>query len=177
MSTLFLTLKLLVYLYLTYLLYYLIVEYTPSRPAPFAIFVIDTIDLFIHEAGHFFTKIFGQFIYILGGSLFQILIPALLVFATWRQQASHIAWPGFWLGENFINVSIYIRDAPYRHLRLIARGLIHDWNWLLSGNLEAAEPLADIVFIAGILTCAASIAAGIYYAIRTFREDSLSKPE
>jgi hypothetical protein len=175
MSKFLLTIKLFLYLYLSYLLYYLIADYSPARPAPFAIFVIDTIDLFIHEAGHFFTKIFGQFVYILGVSLFQILLPALLVFTTWRQRVAHIGLPGFWLGMNFINVSIYIRDAPYKHLRLIARGLIHDWNWLLSGNLEAAEPLADIVFTIGILVCAASIAAGMLYAIQAFHEDAAAE--
>jgi hypothetical protein len=177
MQTLLLTLKLLFYCYLGYLLFFLATGYHPEQPGynpPFAIFVLDTINLFIHEAGHFFLKIFGRFIHILGGSFFQILLPGLLVFTTWRQKISNIAAPGFWLGESMVNVSVYIRDAPVRQLRLIARGLTHDWNWLLSDNLEAAEPLADIVFLCGLCVCAASVGAGVYFAVRVFREDSLS---
>ncbi|MDH3251407.1 MAG: hypothetical protein OEM41_01375 [Ignavibacteria bacterium] len=179
MHTLILTLKLLFYSYLGYLLFFLATGYHPEQAGynpPFVIFVVDTINLFIHEAGHFFLKIFGKFINILGGSFFQILIPGLLVFTTWRQTITQIALPGFWLGESMVNVSVYIRDAPFRHLRLIARGLIHDWNWLLSGNMEAAEPLADIVFICGLCICAASLGAGVYFAVRVFREESLSVP-
>ena len=124
MQTLLLTLKLLFYCYLGYLLFFLATGYHPEQPGynpPFAIFVLDTINLFIHEAGHFFLKVFGKFIHILGGSFFQILLPGLLVFTTWRQKISSIAAPGFWLGENLVNVSVYIRDAPFRQLRLIAR--------------------------------------------------------
>jgi hypothetical protein len=66
---------------------------------------------------------------------------------------------------------VYIKDAPVRQLKLIAKGLIHDWNWLLAGNLEAAAPLGDVVFVTGLLFCAASLGFGFYHAVRSFRED------
>ena len=107
---------------------------------------------------------------ILGGSFMQILLPLLLLVVTARQAVSQSAWPAFWLGESMVNVSAYVRDAPHMQLRLIARGLTHDWNYLLSGHLELAEPLADTLFVLGLLTCALAIVAGVYFAVRVFRE-------
>ena len=162
----------LVLLYLSSLLFFLLTGYAPAAPGyhpPFVIFVIDTINLFIHEAGHFFLKPLGMWIHIMGGSLFQVLVPTTLLVVTWRQNAGQIVYPGFWLGENLVNVSAYIRDAPYRQLKLIARGLIHDWNWLLSGNLEMAEQIADVAFALGLLVCAASLTSGGYWAVQKIR--------
>jgi len=175
-----LVVKLLLLLFLGYLLVFLAGEYHPEIPGyrpPFAIFVVDTINLFIHEAGHFFFKPFGMWIHVLAGSLFQILLPLALVVVTWRQNPGQAPWPAFWFGENFVNVSVYIKDAPHMQLKLIAAGLIHDWNWLLNDNLEAAEPLGDIIFGLGILICAASIALGAFLAVRSFREPSAEVPE
>ncbi len=168
-----LAVKLLVYGYLAYLLYVLAMEYDPADPTfhpPFILFVVDWIDLFIHEAGHAFLKFFGQFIYIHGGSLIQILLPALMVLVTWRQTFKRgIGLPLFWLGENLVNVSVYIKDAPYKKLHLLAGGLIHDWNWLLNGNQEFSALLSDAVFGLGLLSCAAGIVAGIWFGISTWR--------
>jgi hypothetical protein len=167
-------LRLLVLFFLAYLLYFLATGYDPASPGyrpPFAIFVIDTINLFIHEAGHFFLRPFGMWVHIIGGSVFQCLIPLALAVVTWRQSPQQAAYPAFWFGENLANVSVYIKDAPVRQLKLIAKGLIHDWNWLLAGNLEAAAPLGDVVFVTGLLFCAASLGFGFYHAVRSFRED------
>jgi len=171
MKTAFLALKMALFLYLGYLLVFLITGYQPQTPGyspPFLIFVIDTINLFIHEAGHFFFKVFGMFIYVLGGSIFQVLLPLSLLLVTWRQNVAQVVYPGFWVGENMVNVSVYIKDAPFKHLKLIARGLIHDWNWLLSGDPDVAEPLGDAVFVLGIIICIASLSVGVYFAIRDF---------
>jgi hypothetical protein len=111
-----------------------------------------------------------MFVHILGGSLVQCLLPLALVIVTLRQNISHVVYPGFWLGENLLNVSVYIQDAPFRKLRLIARGLIHDWSWLLSGNLELASPLATTVSILGLVVCAASLVCGIAFAVKDFKE-------
>jgi hypothetical protein len=173
-----LAIKLVIFAYLAYLLYVLATGYEPqstiNRP-PFVIFILDTIDLFIHEAGHFFLRPFGMFIYILGGSLVQCLLPLALALVTWRQNVTQLVYPGFWLGENLVNVSVYIKDAPYKQLRLLARGLIHDWNWLLADNLDSAEPIGEIVFILGLLVCFASIGAGVFFAVQKFR-DAVAEP-
>jgi len=171
-----LVLKLLLLAYLWYLLFFLATGYEPALPGyrpPFPIFVIDTINLFIHEAGHFFLKPLGMWIHIIGGSVFQVLVPLALVIVTWRQNIHHAGYAGFWLGESIVNVSMYIKDAPYRQLKLIAKGLIHDWNWLLSDDLETAEPLGEILFLLGVIVCVASLGAGVFFAIQRFRQYEL----
>jgi hypothetical protein len=69
-----------------------------------------------------------------------------------------------------INVSVYIADAPFRKLKLIASGLIHDWNWLLSGDLEAAEPLSIIVYGLGFFLCFAALVGFLVWAVMAYRE-------
>ena len=175
MKYVILGLKLVILSYFAYLLYFLATGYNPaSYPynPPFLIFVIDMINLFIHEAGHFFFKIFGRWVYFLGGSLFQVLLPLALVITTWRSNKASIFFPLFWVGESMINVSIYIQDAPYRKLHLIAKGLIHDWNWLLSDNLELAEPLGLAVYYSGLLLCLAGLIAGVVFAIISYQNYS-----
>lgn len=174
-----LSMKLLVYAYLGYLLYVLAVEYDPTNPTfrpPFILFVVDWMDLFIHEGGHFLFRIFGQWLYILGGSLTQILLPGLAVFVTFRQDRRWIGLPLFWLGDNMVNVSVYILDAPYRRLHLLASGLIHDWNWLLNGDETSAEIIGGIVQWLGLLTCATAIGLGVWFAITIFREGDDAPP-
>jgi hypothetical protein len=159
--------------YLATLLLFLLTEFAPEQAGyrpPFGLFILDTINLFIHEAGHFFLGLFGRWISILGGSLTQVLLPLLLLLVTIRQNIGQSAWPAFWTGESLVNVSAYVRDAPHMQLKLIARGLTHDWNYLLSGHLELAEPLADTLYVLGLGLCATAIGAGIYFAVRAFRE-------
>jgi hypothetical protein len=180
MRTVILAIKLLAIGYLARLLVFLLTGYAPAEPSfhpPMPLWMLDTINLFIHEAGHFFFKIFGQFIYILGGSLFQVMVPAALLIVVARQNIGHIWYPGFWMGENMVNVSVYIQDAPYRKLKLIAQGLIHDWYWLLNGDPDAAEILGGIIYWLGIVIICTSLGVGIFYAIKDFREDRVFVPE
>jgi hypothetical protein len=173
-----LVLKLLVLAYLGYLVYFFLTTDGPAAPGynpPFFVWVTDTINLFIHEAGHFFLKPFGMWIYIFGGSFVQCLLPLALTIVTWRQNAAQVSYPAFWFGENLINVSYYIKDAPYKHLKLIAAGLIHDWNWLLSDYLDSAEMIGNMVWGFGLVACVASLVAAAYSAIQSSRENAAEK--
>ncbi|MBP1678613.1 MAG: hypothetical protein H6Q29_524 [Bacteroidetes bacterium] len=174
--------KLLLWSYLLYILWFLATSYDPSDPAgfdpPFLLFVLDWVTLFIHEAGHLVFSLLGQWMHMIGGSVFQVLVPMALTIVSFRQNPSHTPLPLFWTGESMVNLSVYIADAPYRQLKLIAKGLIHDWNWLLSDNLEAAGPLSDAVFGLGIALCVAAIGGGVYFAVRTFRDGTpVAMPE
>src|SRR5512142_68781 len=138
------SLVLLMYGVLAYLTLFIVTAYDPAAGnyhPPFLLWMLDTLNLFIHEAGHFFMRPFGMWMYVFGGSFVQVLLPLLLLVVTWRQKPWQAPLPAFWLGESMVNVSVYISDAPVRKLHLIAGGLIHDWHWLLENNLEAAEPL------------------------------------
>jgi hypothetical protein len=172
--------RLLLFSYLSYLAFFLLTTDGPAAPGyspPFVLWVIDTINLFIHEAGHLFLRPFGMTLHLLGGSLLQCLLPLLLALVTYRQNPSQVAYPAFWFGENLINVSIYIKDAPYRQLKLIASGLIHDWHWLLSGDAGLSEPLGGAVFLLGTIVCITAIVTGVVHAVRAYREDVVEEEE
>ena len=95
---------------------------------------MDTADLIIHEAGHFFFRVFGWGIGIAGGTLMQIFLPSLLVWNflvnNYRLGAQIML---FWLGHNLINISVYAADARSRVLPLLGGdNVLHDWHTMLS---------------------------------------------
>jgi hypothetical protein len=126
----------------------------------------------IHEAGHLFFMPFGTVMMFLGGSILQILLPLLWFALAARQRSAVAPFPLFWVGENLMDVSLYLRDAPVRQLPLLGGHRSgHDWFNILSrwDLLGAAEPMADILYITGFLVAAAAIAAGITVAVRRYR--------
>lgn len=118
-------------------------------------------NLAFHEFGHVAFSGFGDFWMLLGGSLFQIILPLLPLFAFMVQQrdnfaASLMLW---WCGQNFIDVSPYIADAPTRFIPLTTGNEdSHDWWNLLSmtGTLEHAGSYANLCFAIGALVIIAS---------------------
>jgi hypothetical protein len=122
---------------------------------------VHLIDLVFHEAGHVIFSVFGRFAGVLGGSLNQVLIPAVCTgyFLRHRQPAA-AAVMLFWTGESVTDVAIYVADGRDMALPLLAEGLIHDWNWILSElSLRNQAPvLGRIVFAAGVALLAAAAA-------------------
>jgi len=116
---------------------------------------IDYINLLIHEGGHGIFKIFGKYIYTLGGSLMQILIPGMfIVFYIIKQKRFGAQVFMIWLGENLINISVYAADARTKALPLLGgHKVYHDWNYLLSeiNMLEYDQTFGAIFFSAGII--------------------------
>ncbi len=169
-----LALKIAVYIWLTYFLYQAattFVEYTPGRPWPFMLSVFRMFTFLpIHEAGHFLFVFFGRTLNILGGSFWQIVFPLLWFVIALRQQ-SQVAWFAlFWVGENLMDVSLYMRDAPFRQLPLLGGHKSgHDWYNLLSDwdIIEWAEPLADIFYYGGFIIAMVAILAGLFLAFRS----------
>ena len=94
---------------------------------------IDNADLVIHEAGHLFFVLFGKFIYTLGGTLMQILLPSLIIWYFWRNSYRTGAQVGLlWLGQNLINISVYAADARAHALPLLGGNKVyHDWTYIL----------------------------------------------
>ena len=90
---------------------------------------LDNADLIIHEAGHFIFMPFGPFIRIAGGTLMQIILPSILVWHFMRHDycfGTQVSL--FWLGHNFINISVYAADARARLLPLLGGDKVgHDW--------------------------------------------------
>src|SRR5438105_1295002 len=73
---------------------------------------IDNVNFIIHEAGHWIFSFFGQFMYILGGSLNQVLVPCLFVIYFYiNRQFYSAALCLFWVAPNLMYVSNYAADA------------------------------------------------------------------
>ena len=101
--------------------------------------ILHYVNLPFHEAGHIFFRLFGEFFTILGGSLFQLIMPmicAVVLLLKTRDPfgASVALW---WFGENFIDLARYINDS--RSLELVLLGGVtgkdrpgfHDWENIL----------------------------------------------
>lgn len=96
--------------------------------------LIDTADLIIHEAGHLFFFLFGRFLYTAGGTLMQILLPFTIGFYFyWNSYKTGVQFSLLWLGQNFVNISVYAADARAQKLPLLGgKSVYHDWTYLLS---------------------------------------------
>jgi len=137
---------------------------------------LDLVNLVFHEAGHTIFGFFGELIGILGGSLMQVLIPALVTgyFILDAQR-----WSGmvtlFWVSQSLFNVSVYVRDARAQTLPLLGgEDTIHDWNWLLGrlGLLSWDQTIGGAIYTAGLLALAVSILGGMYFALNERAADA-----
>jgi len=117
--------------------------------------LIDNADLVIHEAGHIFFAFFGKYIYTMGGGLMQIILPSIICyyFLTTYYRAG-VQFSLLWLGQNFINISIYAADARAQALPLLGGNHVyHDWHYLLSeiNMLEYDQEISYIIYGIGLL--------------------------
>ncbi|MCG2726542.1 MAG: zinc ribbon domain-containing protein [Elusimicrobia bacterium] len=112
---------------------------------------LDNINLAFHEAGHIFLGFFGHFITMAGGTIFQLLIPSLCLFHFYSR-GSNLGWQLclFWIGQNFLNISIYAGDAIRQALPLVAGG-VHDWTYLLTatGLIAHTYFIGKLIFFIG----------------------------
>jgi hypothetical protein len=123
---------------------------------------LDGVNLLIHEAGHVFFNLFGQTLQFLGGTISQLLFPALFVGHFWRRGQRFEAFVvSVWFAESLMYAAHYMADARRMELPLVGGG-IHDWNWLFTrwGILQHAEGIgAFIHFVASLVAIAAMAAA------------------
>lgn len=169
-------------LLLGYLSLYLATDYqTPHgrHDMPFVVWVIDTIDLFIHEGGHGIFRVLGEFMHFLGGSLIQFIIPITTIIVFLRTSGPRsLMGTLYWLGQNMINVSIYIADAPKQQLTLISRHAMHDWRWLCGymGIMDSAGDLAAVVAFFGTISLLGAIGVTVYYVVYDVRVEFFPPP-
>ena len=131
------------------------------------------INLPFHEFGHILFMPLGEFMMILGGSLFQVLLPlALMCVFVFNQRdtfaGSIMLW---WCGQSFIDVSPYIADAQYRALPLVGGGgeESHDWGNLLTmmNALDSTHTVANCSFgIGTILIITALVWGGLVLKVQ-----------
>lgn len=149
-------------------LYFLSIAYDPMQGS-----FLDLVDLPIHETGHLLFMPFGQFLMVAGGSLFQVLFPAVFVgYFIWHEKRYSAAIVLFWVGQSILNVWVYAADSVVMQLVLTSgftgtEGSFHDWNYMLTqtGLLGSTKIVAGIIRLAGTLVIIAAGVSSIYYSL------------
>ena len=123
---------------------------------------IDNVNLPIHETGHIVFGPFGKLVAAMGGSLFQVIVPAVFVgyFLRRRDQfaASVALW---WVAENLWYVAVYVADAQEQALPLVGGGE-HDWAFILAelDVLRYDDRIAAVIRFVGIVLFIAAVLWG-----------------
>ncbi|MEO8332235.1 MAG: hypothetical protein ABI479_07350 [Gallionella sp.] len=122
----------------------------------------------IHEAGHVLFRPFGEFMMILGGSLFQLLLPfgISVAFILKNRDNFGAAIGLWWASVSLVDLSPYIYDALHPQLTLIGGGTgsdgPHDWIYLLIklGQLDHAQRWGAFIHACGGLLMLLALAWG-----------------
>jgi hypothetical protein len=140
--------------------------------------VMHLVNIPFHEAGHVLFQPFGRFLQILGGSLFQVLVPLIVAGAFLARLHPFGAAVGlWWTGQSLMDVAPYIHDARRMTLPLIGGGTgqdrpwLHDWHNLLSrlGMLNWDHTLAAAVRWSGSAIMALGLVWGAVVLVRAWR--------
>jgi hypothetical protein len=135
---------------------------------PYQWHLIDGVNLVIHEAGHIIFSVLGEFLMIAGGSLFQIIMPAIFVgYFAYRRNFYSAALVLFWVGESVLNVSVYAADSLALQLPLLGgQDSMHDWNFMLSnlGLLQSTHTIANSIRLLGTLTIILASCGAFWFA-------------
>ncbi|CAN5364211.1 hypothetical protein BH10ACI2_BH10ACI2_06690 [soil metagenome] len=153
-------------------IYFLWIAYDPMQGS-----FLDNVDLAIHETGHLLFRILGEFMGIAGGSLFQVILPAIFVgYFVWNKSYYSAAIVLLWVGQSILNVWVYAADAVVMQLVLTSgftgsEGSFHDWNYLLTatGLIGSTKKVAGVIRFIGTFTIIVAGAAAVFY--------SFAKPE
>jgi hypothetical protein len=135
-------------------------------------------NLAFHEFGHVAFRPFGEFMTILGGSLFQLLLPLALAlyFAIRQRDNTAAAVALWWYGQNFVDLAPYIRDAEYRLLPLVGGNgeEAHDWGNLLTtlDSVQNCYAFAQVAFVTGLLVMTLALGWGGWLLWRLHRQAS-----
>jgi hypothetical protein len=113
--------------------------------------LLDGANLLIHEAGHPLVGLFSERLMVYGGTVFQLLFPA-LVAQHFRRRGEPVgtAVGLIWLGESLLNVARYMADARAQLLPLVGGGE-HDWTEIFTrwGVLGGDRVIAAITALLG----------------------------
>lgn len=122
--------------------------------------LVDNINLPIHETGHLVFSPFGEMATVLGGTLFQLMVPLAFAisFLVRRDQhaASVMLW---WAGQNCLYIGTYMADAVVQELPLVGGGE-HDWEYLFGewNRLAYSEQIGhDTRMVGGAIMLAATL--------------------
>jgi hypothetical protein len=155
-------------------IYFLWIAYDPMQGS-----FLDNVDLPIHETGHLIFHLLGQFMGIAGGSLFQVIFPAVFVgYFIWHEKYYSAAVVLLWVGQSLLNVYVYAADAVVMQLVLTSgftgsEGSFHDWNYLLTetGLIGSTKTIAVIIRLLGTLVIIAASVSAVYFSFTPAEEE------
>jgi hypothetical protein len=140
-----------------WIIFYALFLYQAARGTGILL-LMDGVFIPIHEGGHLLFRFFGEFISVAGGTILQLLVPALLaIYFLFHRQAQGVAFCLFFFFEQFLPISTYMADARAMELPLLSIGggddVIHDWNYLFGkmGLLAHDTQIAGAVRFLGWL--------------------------
>ena len=126
----------------------------------------------IHEAGHVFFRLLGEFTGIAGGSLFQVIVPLVFcAYFVWHKKPFSASIVLFWAGSSVLDVYVYANDAVVMQLPLLSgvtgsEGGFHDWNYLLTETnlIGHTNLIAKIIRFVGTIIILAAAAGSFVFA-------------
>jgi hypothetical protein len=132
------------------------------------------VNLPFHEAGHILFLPLGHFMTVFGGSLMQVLVPAVCAGAFFFKQedpfgASVCVW---WTGESLIDLAPYIDDARSLQLMLLGGPADevegHDWEAILTslGWIHLDHRIASLVYYTGAIVMIGGLVWGATWLLR-----------
>lgn len=130
--------------------------------------LLDSANLALHEAGHPLVGLFFPRLSVYGGTLFQLLFPALFMHH-FHRQGQRTGWLAalMWLGESLLNVARYMKDARAQVLPLVGGG-DHDWTEIFSrwGVLGSDVRIGTLTALLGLCL----VAWGLWHAVMALRQ-------
>lgn len=134
---------------------------------------LHSVNLPFHEAGHLIFRVFGRFIASLGGTMGQLLMPAVCMGVLLLQTRDPFAGSVclWWVGENFMDIAPYINDARAGVMPLLGGNTgqsspygFHDWEFLLTetGLMRYDHVIANLSHGVGCLLMLTAFAWGGY---------------
>lgn len=133
-------------------------------------YLLQNANLIFHEAGHTLFMFFGQFLYVLGGSIGQLFFPVVfLVYFLSRLDYFSSSIMFWWFGENINEISIYMADARVQQLELLGGDKSgHDWTYLFSrlNLLQLDTVIGNFFWWLGIVVMTIAFATAIYAIVR-----------
>jgi hypothetical protein len=126
--------------------------------------------LIFHEAGHVVFRLLGEWMMMLGGSLGQLIMPAVLGVALLvKNRDTFGASIGLWLfGVSLLDLAPYMYDAHHPQLMLLSGKTGeeggHDWIFLFSslGLLQKSQFIGALVHKIGALTVILALVWGTW---------------
>jgi hypothetical protein len=139
---------------------------------PWNAYFMHLVHLPLHEAGHVLFMPFGRFMSVLGGSLFQVIVPIVFVgYFIYHENPFSAVMVLFWVGQSLTDVYVYANDAVVMQLPLLSgltgsEGGFHDWNYLLEETnlLAQTNAIAKMIRFAGTVVIIAAAIGSFYYA-------------